>query len=466
MKVNPGIRLMAPLMAWLLVAPATALAKEPSGTFAVISDIHFNPFDPPDLAPRLAAAPPGDWAAIFATVEDQKASSYGSDTNYALLKSAVDALTRAAAGVDFVIVPGDFLAHDFERTAARALGVGEDDPAVRNLTAKTTVFVAETLRAALPATPLIPALGNDDAECGDYRIEPDGPFLAATAAALRETLGKDALDPDFEETYLNGGYYAVRHPTVPDAVVIVLNDTLWSAKYDDSCGAGDPDGAADMLVWLEERLARAKGAGDSVWMVRHVPAGIDAYATAHSRAPTCAERITPLLREPYATRLPELMREYAAPVQASLTGHIHHDSYRILTAPDGTILDVDKIVPAISPVFGQNPSFQIFRYEVTTGAPTGFETRYLSDLDAVSLSSPGTWKIEYDFADVYGMPDFSAQSVMAMWRSIAVPGPMRETFARLYNVGHGSISEEDMPSFLCALRHVDVEAFAACYCGG
>jgi sphingomyelin phosphodiesterase acid-like 3 len=465
MTVNRAWRCLVPLAFGLLFAAPMALAAEPTGTFATISDIHFDPLDPPEFAQRLADTAPQDWDEIFAEIESQTASPYGKDSNYALLKSAMQAFSRAAADVDFVVVPGDFLAHRIEERAADALGVDRNSPAVAALTEKTTVYLANALRDALPGKPMILALGNNDSACGDYKIQPGGPYLAATAKAIRDTLGDDALDPDFDETYGAGGYYAVRHPTVKTVVVIVLNDTLWSAKYDDDCADGTPaNEAADMLAWLERRLETARSDGESVWLVRHIPAGLDAFATDRSKAKACDLKAVPLLREPYASAMPDLMRRYARTITASLAGHLHHDAYRIVADKDGTVAGFDKIAPAISPIFGQNPGFQIFSYDPATGVPTDFETWYLADLESTSLASPGDWRREYDFSGAYGQPDLSAASVATMWTAAQNPGATRQQYARYYNVSHDELSEAELPAYLCAMRHSDVAGFNACYC--
>jgi len=450
----------------LVVTIQPVFAADPAGRFAVISDIHFNPFDPPRLARQLADADVTDWEAIFATIETQTAASYGSDTNYALLKSAIDAFAKAAANVDFVIMPGDFLSHRFQQKAADALGTDPADDAVKTLAGKTAVYVAEVLREAVPGRPLIPALGNTDAVCGDYQIEPGGPFLTATARAVRDSLGDAATDPDFEETYRAGGYFAVRHPLVSDTVTIVLNDVLWSTRYSDACGDGRPNGSRAMLEWLEARLETARAAGDRVWIVYHVPIGIDAYSTAHSKETACDEKPVPFLREPYSTRYPALLRDYADMIVASFAGHVHYDGYRLLTGDAGTALGVTKIVPAISPVFGQNPGFQIFSYDLQSGAPTDFETWYLDNLEETSLATPGDWRREYRFTEAYGLPSFSAQATETLWRAASSgPGPDRDAFARFYPVSHGQFSDTKLPAYLCAMRYQSVDTFSACYCG-
>lgn len=450
----------------VFAAAPPSRAAEPAGAFGLITDIHLDPFDPPTLAAKLAGAETGDWPAIFATITDQAMSSWGSDTNYALLASSIAAFARGAAEADFAIVPGDFLAHEFEQKAATALGVPATDARVRDLAEKTAIFVGESLARALPDTPLILALGNNDSECGDYRITPGGAYLAATRDLVRRLAGADLVAPDFDQTYAAGGYYAVQHPSSPKTLILVINDILWSAKYDDACGSGGEAAAEAMMDWLERRLADQQAAGGSVWLVHHIPWGIDPYSTAHGKAKTCAARVVPFLRAPYADGFIALLRRYKDIVQASYSGHVHTDDYRLLVDESGTALGLQKIPPAISPIYDQNPAYQIVSYDLKSGVPTDFSTYYLANLPEASLAVPGDWRFEYTFTEAYGVPDYSAAGVAAMIEAVAAGGDATDTYRRLYTVGHTPLPASDLPAYLCAMRHLDVETFTACYCSG
>src|SRR5262245_52402977 len=197
----------------LITCVPSVRSAEDSGTFVVISDLHFNPFDPPELAPALATSVPAAWQATFKSVKNQAMSRTGEDTNHALLASSLAIFAKAAAAADFAIVPGDFLVHQFESKASKGLGVASTSQVAGDMAVKTTLFVADALADALAGKPAIIALGNVDSSCGDYRIEPGGSYLAATKETVRRLVGAERLQPDFDQTYAAGGYYAARHPT-------------------------------------------------------------------------------------------------------------------------------------------------------------------------------------------------------------------------------------------------------------
>lgn len=431
-----------------------------SGTFGVISDIHFDPFDPPGLAASLARSAPAAWPAAFAAAtKDQAMSAVGKDTNHALLASSIAAFARATAGADFALVTGDLLVHEFNRTAAAALGVDPASPAVADLAVKTSLFVVDAVGGALAGKPVIVALGNEDSSCGDYRVEPGGAYLLAMREAVRRLVGAERLLPDFDATYAAAGYYAVRHPTVANGLIVVLNDVLWSRHYRDDCPLRGPGAGEAMLGWLREQLARQRTAGGAVWMVHHIPWGIDAYSTVHANAASCAAKAVPFLREPFASALSALLVEYRDVVRASFSGHTHFDGYRLLTDRVGTIVGLNKITPAVSPIYGQYPGFQVFTYDRQSVAPTDFSTWH--------LSSPATaWRLEYTFTNAYGQPRYGPDIVAAVWQSMAKGGAARDIYRRLYTVGRSEPSADDLAALVCALGHIDVASFTACYCGG
>jgi sphingomyelin phosphodiesterase acid-like 3 len=458
-KINRAVLFLA------LIAGAPAVAEESSGTFAHISDIHFNPFDPPTLARSLAAAEPENWPAQFAGLGGQKMSRYGEDTNHSLLASAVDAIARTAANADFAIVTGDFLVHKFQDLAAKALGAASTPQTVDELAVKTTRFVAEEMRRAFPGKPVFLTLGNNDSSCGDYKLDPGGAYLTETRDTVRALAG-DFVATDFDATYLAGGYYAARHPTVANTLILVVNDVLWSAEYQNACGTTGLAPAEAELAWLGDRLKRQKEAGGHVWLAHHIPIGIDPYSTAHSTAATCPAKITPFLKEPFASTYLALLRQYAETITGYFTGHVHFDDYRLIADANGTPVDVDKIAPAISPVFGQNPGFHLFTYDRQSGLPTDFSAIYLANLEQAEAAEAGDWLFEYSFAKTYGQPNYSPQSVEVLWKSLAVAGPVQDTFRRLYNVSRGALSAATFPAYVCAMAHPDPQSFAACYCGG
>lgn len=450
----------------LLASALSAPAAAETGTFLHVSDIHFDPFVPAASAPQLPATDIEDWAEHLAADPDQSFAKYGSDTNYALFASSLAAIAKAGADADFIIVTGDLLSHGFQASAAKTMGLAEGSAANDAFAVRTSLFVAESLKAALPDKPILLSLGNNDSSCGDYKLDPGGPYLAATREAVRSLAGADLGAADFDETYLAGGYYAARHPTLVDTTVVVLDDVLWSDEYENDCGTGGLEAATAMMTWLETQLADAKAAGGRIWLMHHIPVGLDAYATAHSKEATCAARIVPLLKEPFGSTYVRLLAEYGDVVVASFTGHLHFDDYRLLRDVSGTVTGVEKVAPAISPIFGQNPGFLTFTYDRTSGTLADFSPTYLANLEDATDPSAADWREEYAFAATYGQPDFSPAAAQAMWETLSEEGTADDTFRRLYNVSKGELAADNLDAWICAIGHADTAGFTECYCGG
>jgi sphingomyelin phosphodiesterase acid-like 3 len=149
-----------------------------------------------------------------------------------------------------------------------------------------------------------------------------------------------------------------------------------------------------MIAWLEQQLSEARGAGRRVWLVHHIPVGIDPYTTLHASAElSCPACVTPFLKEPFASRFAQMLREYAGTIQAGFSGHTHQDSYRLLMR-DGAAVGVEKVALSISPIFGNNPAFHLFNYDPQTGDLTDFSTWYLDNLEQASATVPGEWRTE------------------------------------------------------------------------
>ena len=450
----------------LIATTAAARSQEQLGHAALITDIHFNPFDPPNLARDLVNNPVENWPAIFNGLEEQEMSRWGSDTNYALLASSLESFSQAASTSDFGIVLGDLLAHKFSAKIAAALDGAQTQNDVQALATKTTLFVGDAISRALPEKPIFVVLGNNDSGCGDYEITPGGTYLAETREMVRRMAGAHLLSGDFDETYAAGGYYAVRHPTLPKTKILVINNVLWSERYRDRCGADGQAAANAMMNWLREQLEGQKSAGGSVWLVQHIPWGIDPHTTANAHAAACPDKVVPFLQESLSAQLLETMREYQPIILASFASHIHTDGYRLLTDSKAQPSIAQKIVPAVSPVYNQNPGFEIMTYDTQSGRPSDLSTYYLANLESASMAVPGDWRLAYRFSDVYGFKRYSPEAVADLAVRAETGGDSAATYRRLAELGHGKLPDAELAAYSCAITNLNRQDFTACYCGG
>jgi sphingomyelin phosphodiesterase acid-like 3 len=97
---------------------------------------------------------------------------------------------------------------------------------------------------------------------------------------------------------------------------------------------------------LEGELAAAKQAQEPVWLVYHIPPGIDGYATLRRGA--CPGTMIPMWAEAYAEPFHSLLRRYTETVAASFAGHTHMDDFRLIGDADGHFA-FTLVTPAVSP---------------------------------------------------------------------------------------------------------------------
>jgi len=438
---------------WPAKAAQEAAPAPPAGTFLSISDIHFDPFYDQSLVPKLEQAEVEEWKEIFAGSQVTAVSTYGSDVNYPLLRSTLAALRSADPQPDFILISGDFLGHGFNKYFQKQTGnLGTE--VYQSFVRKTIGFVALQLREAFPGVPIYPALGNNDSYCGDYQTEPAGPFLAALREIWRPLIGSAA--GTFDETFPLGGFYSVPHPTVPRQRIVVLSSIFFSPKYQNACGsAGDP--AALQLGWLAYTLQRAALTGETVWIVEHIPPGIDVFSTLYAKGGTCQTNPVPLWQAEALSSYQQILAAAPGTVAASFAGHTHIDDFR-LPAGVGFVHGT----PAVSPIYNNNPGFQVFTYDRASGALADFRTYYLD----VSAAEGTPWAMEYDFQQTYNQSAYNAATLQSVQQAIVNDPVVRGLFLTYYPVRSqkGSIDPQSWKAYACGITSSTPADFASCYC--
>jgi sphingomyelin phosphodiesterase acid-like 3 len=462
--VNPR-RLVVVWLIWVWATVPGAVWGQ-SGRFLLISDIHFDPFADAGLFPRLVVAEVDEWPAILEQGGALRLNPIGADSNYALLKTSLDDARQRLPGPDFILYPGDFMAHGwqnkYDRLAARTRA---DDPtAYRAFTAKAVRFVGEQFRGRWPGTPILPTLGNDDSYCGDYMIEPEGPFLRMFAELWFPLLGPTADPPEFARTFAAGGHYSLLLPAAGRRRLIVLNSVFFSAAYDNACGQPTQTPALDQLAWLAEELARAEAANERVWLLMHIPPGINAYAAA--RDETRHDPPESFWQQAITARFLQLVDRHRDTIQTSFVGHTHMDDFRVIQLRGQPLLLI-KIAPAISPIFGNNPGYQVYQYDPASGQLRNYQTYYLTNpgtREKPTLLRDARWKQEYDFHDAYQLPEVSAATIARLARGIQTDSAVSALYTRFYTVGaQPAFGPKTIEAFSCAILNVTAAEYQACY---
>ncbi len=440
-------------------APArTARPVTPAGVVVSISDIHFNPFYDPKLVASLIQSDYTRWQAIFSNSSVQDYGSHKADTNYNLFNSALQNNYLRAPHPDFIVISGDFLAHDFQETFAKLSG-NNDPKAVASFIEKTIAFVTWMIARRFPQTPVYPALGNNDSYCGDYEVEPGGEFLRATAQTWRGLFKNSANANSFMRTFSASGSYSVIAPYKRNHRIIVLNTTFFSNNYKNTCGDPKAEPGRDEMRWLQAELRKAAAAKEKVWLLYHIPAGVDVFASV-KKGP--GQAIT-FWRPDYNQQFIDLLAQYSRVIVASFAGHIHMDSFQVVQPGKQFV----HITPAISPLFGNNPAFDIFTYSRQSAALKNY-TAYYFDLSsaAAQTNAPVTWQKEYSFTESYGRPAFTAATLQAIYNLMPTNenGDLAryETYYDVSNTASPGFDPNNWRAYWCGMGNLTASRYLNC----
>jgi sphingomyelin phosphodiesterase acid-like 3 len=444
-----------------------------------ISDVHFDPFHDPAKVKELAEAPVDNWRSILSapssddqeqafTALQQSCHARGVDTPFALLRSSLQAMRAREPDAKFMMVSGDLIAHAFTcRYATLFPGAAPGD--YQAFVIKTLSFVMEELRAEFPELPIYVAMGNNDSGCGDYKLDAGSDFLAQAGRIVGEGL-PSSQRPEAIQEFREGGYYSVTMAEpMRNTRLIVVNDLLLSPKYSTCGDRGELAPGKAEMTWLSRQLQEARESGQRVWVMGHIPPGIDPYSTVAKFRDVCGgEAPVEFLS---SDRMSELLVEYGDVVRLGVFGHTHMDEMRLLEPEGGEAKGAEanrvavKVVPSISPVNGNNPSFTAARVNPNSATLENYDVIAASNQTGIATD----WTTEYDFAKTYHEPEFSSSTLKKLIDEFRADHSANtsasQAYIRDYFVGDMSRALTPFwPEYVCALHNQAARGFAACVC--
>lgn len=449
----------------------------------LISDIHFEPFWDPAKAALLATAPTTEWRAILATppsphqqqrFDALQQSCYvsGADTSFALFDSSLRAMRSHAASAKFVTVSGDLISHAFD-CKYRALFPKSTPEDYQRFVEKTLDYVVDELYTAFPATPVYVALGNNDSDCGDYRIDPNSEFLRVFGKEVTRrfpTAERQAAADSFGA----GGYYSIALPApIENARLLVLDDIFMAKSYA-TCGGKVDSGAANaQIAWLRQQLTEARANKQKVWVMGHVPPGIDLYSTMKKMADICGGQRPEMFLS--SEKMADVLAEFGDVIELAILAHTHMDELRLLKEEGPTAAPPQsakaarpvavKMVSSISPNHGNDPSFTLAQIDPISAKLVDYRVFSASNQTGVDAK----WTEEYDFARSYHEPAFSSSTVSQLIANFAAdPGAesaVSRSYIKDFSAGSSSFALQIFwPQYVCTLANRTAESFKSCVC--
>lgn len=432
------------------------------GVILSLADFHFDPFYDPKLFPELFQAPPSEWTRIFDGSQVSGYGEYGKDSNYNLLVSALKYAARAAPKAEFILLAGDWLAHGFSDSYYQYAG-NRDPRGLYEFIDKTVTFLTRRIREQFPNIPIYPALGNEDSYCGDYQLQPKGEFLRRTAETWKGLLHDGNDEQAFMQSFTTGGYYAASAPGTSKHRVIILNTVFFSTDYRNQCGDPEEDLGGDQLRWLAAQLQDAASKGDKVWLLYHIPYGIDAYNSVIAPGGNAVEKVVSLWQPDYTEKFLALLDQYRDTIQSMLAGHTHMDYFRLgpygVTSRPSTFL---LVTPGISPIFGNNPGLHVLSYDRKTFSLLDYTSHRLD----LAAGSSADWREEYRFSQVYRLFPVTGTTLKTLSRSLKEEPHTRATYIDYYNVAGNpampQMTDQTWPLYWCAIDYLTAPPFRTC----
>jgi len=457
----------------LLLATAAHAQNVP---VIMLSDIHFDPFHDPAKFAQLRSAPAPQWLAILSAPDTptqsadfealQKAcKAKGIDTPFALLASSLHAERAQQPHPLFVTVSGDLMAHKFD-CRFQQLAPKATEAEYSAFAAKTVEFVALQLHATFPHSPIYFALGNNDSGCEDYREDPNSAFLRADAKSFAvDTLNKVNAQAVLREFPQAGDYSVALPAPFTHTRLLVLQDIFESKRYTACNGKPNDSIGEQQIAWLHTQLTAARNAHQKVWVMAHIPPGIDPYTTFTNKQNKCGGEPEMFLgSESFANTL----IEFADVIKLALFGHTHMDEMRVYTGAGGSV--PGKLVPSISPVNGNNPAFTLAQVDPATAILKDYSVY------AASNQTGDKWTEEYRYSKTYALPDFSGATAAKLAAGFLADktgsSPTSTAYESFYLVGGGGISANVKaaamqfvwPTYACSIAESRKEGFKACLC--
>jgi sphingomyelin phosphodiesterase acid-like 3 len=335
------------------------------------------------------------------------------------------------------------------------------------------------LRATFPHAPVYAALGNNDSDCGDYQLDADSEFLEDVGKILTADLPEPERTnlPELERKqaardFAAGGYYSAALP-MHHARILVLDDLFMARKYATCANKPDPAAAAAQIAWLEKQLNHARKDKEKIWVMAHIPPGVDPYSTITKAKNLCDGKSPQMFLS--SESMADAIAGYGDVIPLAIFAHTHMDEMRLLE-PDakdpGSKANVYgpvavKMVPSISPIDGNNPSFTVAEVDAETGVLIDYRVIAASNQTGVGTA----WAEEYDYAKAYQEPSFAAGSVENLFADFkadpTAQTAVSQSYLKDYFVGDAARELKLFwPQYVCALDNRTESSYRTCYCAG
>jgi sphingomyelin phosphodiesterase acid-like 3 len=248
--------------------------------------------------------------------------------------------------------------------------------------------------------------------------------------------------------------------------LIVLNDIFLAPKYTSCANKPDEAPGAAQIEWLTKQLNQARLLHQHVWVMGHIPPGVNPYVTANmGLTKVCGQAITDgggpamfLVNDSMA----DALAANGDIIQLAIFAHTHQDEMRLFGTSDTAV--AVKLVPSITPYNGNDPSFTVAQVDPATAVMADYTVIAASDAHGSS------WAKEYTFSEAYGHTGFTPatlQRLMAGFRADTEDeAPASQAYLHYYTTGGPPVRLPGMvwQAGVCGLINEHAASFVDCAC--
>ena len=334
----------------------------------------------------------------------------------------------------FILWTGDHFS-DFDGNAS----IGDVEKVLTDITERLKVMKKEL------KVPIYPIIGNHDT-FPSFQFPQEGPFFVYEFC--RKNWG-DFLSHKSLENHKINQFYSER--VMPGLRIVAINTAMFFC-----CNSLIPLSTIDpggQNAWLRAELLDAQKAGDKVFLIAHVPFGLDEV-----------RRIYHMWSMFHDQLLEALDGFHGNTLVASFYGHNHVNSFKMLRNSDGSGVSVGFETGSVTPKPLENPSITKYIFDLEAPFTIRDRINYYIDIEESNRVGKAVWKKCFSTSEDYNLPDCSPDSMQSFIDRLYTDRPLFETFYYNFwsNYQHRDCDKKCQREMICTLEFVNMSDVDNC----
>ena len=219
------------------------------------------------------------------------------------------------------------------------------------------------------------------------------------------------------------------------------------------------------MAWLKSQLDAARKNGERVWVMGHIPVGIDVFSTV-KKGDVCANQPEEFLSSKATGTMADLLGAHADVIRLGIFGHTHMDEMRLLPATGtGATGGIPiKGVASISPVNGNRPTITVARVDAATATMEDYAVFMPS-----SRAGTGMWTRGYSYRETYHKQSYSSAALKELVAGFDADPNGAAPASQAYEINFDPGFPIPplilaWPQYACGIDHVTEADYKSCAC--